>query len=119
MFDHSQPVAGVDLYWLPLGAGDGAGCVRASGRLFESFAARREHRATCDLYHAALAVRLDGQRFVIEMAPVWSTDAPDRGVVCEGPVGLRSLGRFRLFRYEVRRWRGGVIPDVAAAVVRR
>jgi hypothetical protein len=25
------------------------------------------------------------------------------------------LGRFQLFRYEVRRWRGGVIPDAAAA----
>ena len=25
-------------------------------------------------------------------------------------------GRFRLFRYEVRRWRDGVIPDVAEAV---
>jgi hypothetical protein len=26
------------------------------------------------------------------------------------------LGRFRLFRYEVRRWRGGSIPDLAHAV---
>jgi hypothetical protein len=26
------------------------------------------------------------------------------------------VGRFRLFRYEVRRWRDGVIPDVAEAV---
>jgi hypothetical protein len=28
----------------------------------------------------------------------------------------RRAGRFRLFRYEVRRWRDGVIPDVAEAV---
>src|SRR5207248_3992861 len=33
-----------------------------------------------------------------------------------GPVGMRWLGRFRLFRYEIRRWRGGVIPDLTSAV---
>jgi hypothetical protein len=33
--------------------------------------------------------------------------------VGEGPVGLRSLGRLRLFRYEIRRWLGGNIPDAA------
>ena len=31
-------------------------------------------------------------------------------------VGTRFAGRFRLFRYEIRRWRDGVIPDVAEAV---
>jgi hypothetical protein len=31
-------------------------------------------------------------------------------------VGARAAGRFRLFRYEIRRWRDGVIPDVAEAV---
>jgi hypothetical protein len=31
-------------------------------------------------------------------------------------VGLRRLGRFRAFRYEVRCWPGGRIPDVAEAV---
>jgi hypothetical protein len=50
----------------------------------------------------------------IEMAPVW-TKRGDRGVVSEGPVGLPFLGRWRLFRYEVRCWHGGSIPDVAAA----
>ncbi len=40
----------------------------------------------------------------------------DRGVVAEGPVGARFLGQSRLFRYEVRCWRGSLIPDVAAAV---
>ena len=38
------------------------------------------------------------------------------GVVGEGPVGVRWLGRFRLFRYEVRCWPDGVIPDLASAV---
>ncbi|MFL6136426.1 MAG: hypothetical protein ACJ74O_01320 [Frankiaceae bacterium] len=106
--------ASVDLYWLPLGAG---GCsVRWNGRAYEALVAHREARAPKDLYHSALEVRLDGARYVIEMAPVWNVGAPDRGVVGEGPVGSRLLGRSRWFRYEVRRWRDGVIPDVAEAV---
>jgi len=50
------------------------------------------------------------------MAPVWSTKEPDRGVVCEGAVGLPWLGHSRFFRYEVRCWRDGVIPDLSEAV---
>ena len=38
----------------------------------------------------------------------------ERGVVAEGAVGFRLLGRSRLFRYEIRRWPGGSIPDIAA-----
>lgn len=108
------PSADVDLYWLPLGAG--GHFVRWNGRLFEALAARVEHRGRSDLYHSALEVHLGEERFVIEQAPVWNTRQADRGVVCEGPVGMRSLGRLRLFRYEVRRWRNGQIPDVAEAV---
>ena len=37
-------------------------------------------------------------------------------MVAEGPVGTRAAGRFSLFRYEVRRWREGRIPDIAEAV---
>ena len=105
----------VDLYWLPLGAG-GVAAVRWSGRVYEALAARRHHRATCDLYHSALEVRLGPDRFVVEMAPVWSSRQSDRGVVGEGAVGMPWLGRSRLFRYEVRRWLGGTIPDVREAV---
>jgi hypothetical protein len=36
--------------------------------------------------------------------------------VAEGAVGSRWAGRLRLFRYEVRRWRDGVIPDIGEAV---
>lgn len=104
----------VDLYWLPLGAG--GRCVRLNGRVFEALVARREHRRAADLYHSALEVGLGHDHWVIEMAPVWNTPEPDRGVVAEGPVGLRWLGRSRLFRYEVRRWRGGRIPDADEAV---
>src|SRR5687767_6098408 len=95
--------AHVDLYWLPLGAGGSV--VRWSGRVYEAIVARRQHRAARDLYHSALGVRLGDERYVIEMAPVWSNGPRDRGVVAEGPVGSRTLGRSRWFRYEVRRWR--------------
>lgn len=37
-------------------------------------------------------------------------------MVCDGPVGSVWLGRSRPFRYEVRCWGDGVIPDVADAV---
>lgn len=87
-----------------------------NGRLYEALASWHEHRSACDLYHAALEVTLSGTRHVIEMGPVWNEQDPARGVVLEGPVGLRALGRFRAFRYEVRCWSGGRIPDVAEAV---
>lgn len=111
-----ESTASVQLYWLPLGAGDNTGCVRINGRLYETLAARLQGRDPCRLVHTALEVRLAGRRFVIEMTPVWSADDPERGVVCEGPVGHRWIGRSRVFRYEVRRWLDGVIPDVALAV---
>lgn len=104
----------VTLYWIPLGAG--GHLVRRCGRVYEAISSRREHRAPLDLVHAALEVALDGDRFAIEVGPVWNVHAPDRGVVQSGPVGLRPLGRSVLFRYEVRCWRGGVIPDLGAAV---
>jgi len=108
--------ARIDLYWLPLGAGDTTHCVRWNGRAFEALVARHEHRAARDLYHSALEVHLDADRFVIEMTPAWGNKQSDRGVVSGGPVGLPWLGHSRLFRYEVRRWRGGSIPDVSEAV---
>lgn len=105
---------GVDLYWLPLGAGGRS--VRLNGRVFEAVAARLARRPPCDLYHAALEVRTREARFVIEQAPVRDGSGAERGVVAEGPVGARWAGRFRIFRYEVRSWRDGVIPDVGEAV---
>jgi hypothetical protein len=104
----------IDLYWLPLGAGGHS--VRLNGRVFEAVAARLAHRPSCDLYHSALEVRVPGGRFVIEQAPVRDRNGAERGVVAEGAVASRRAGRFRLFRYEVRCWSGGVIPDVDEAV---
>jgi hypothetical protein len=106
--------AAVDLYWIPLGAGGHS--VRFNGRVFEALAAARRHRRRCDLYHAALIVEVDGARHVIEIAPSPDRHDADRGVVGTGAVGSRHLGRWRLFRYEVRCWRGGSIPDLGEAV---
>jgi hypothetical protein len=55
-------------------------------------------------------------RFVIEQTPIPDHHGERRGVVVEGPVGSNLIGRFRLFRYEIRRWQDGVIPDIAEAV---
>ncbi|MFN0090287.1 MAG: hypothetical protein ACKVWR_08480 [Acidimicrobiales bacterium] len=104
----------VDLYWIPLGAGSPA--VQASGRLFESVSARIKRRPRCDLYHAALNVFLPQGRFAIEQAPVPDNNGAVRGVVATGPVGIRAAGRLRLFRYEVRCWCNGIIPDIGDAV---
>jgi hypothetical protein len=105
----------VNLYWIPLGAG--GHWVRFNGRVYEAIEAARQHRKRCDLYHAALVVELDGDRYTIEIAPSPNADEASRGVVATGAVGSRYLGRWRLFRYEVRCWRGGSIPDLGDAVV--
>lgn len=106
--------AAVDLFWLPLGAGHHS--VRWNGRIFEAVTALLERREPCDLYHSALVVRVPDGSFVVEMTPITDANGAQRGVVGEGPVGTRWAGRFRLFRYELRRWRGGSIDDVADAV---
>jgi hypothetical protein len=104
----------VDLYWLPLGAGGHS--VRLNGSVYEAILALRQRRRRHDLYHSALEVTTPDARYVIEMAPIPDADGQARGVVVEGPVGSRHLGWMRLFRYEVRRWPGGTIPDLAEAV---
>jgi hypothetical protein len=109
-----RELSGVELYWLPLGAGGHS--VRLNGRVFEAVVAGLERRSSCDLYHSALVVRALSGRFVIEQAPVRDGNGADRGVVAEGAVGSRLARRFRIFRYEVRRWPNGVIPDAAEAV---
>jgi hypothetical protein len=90
----------VDLYWLPLGAG--GHFVRFNGRVYEAIAACLARRPRLALYHAALIV--DG--IAIEVGPA-------RGAG-DGAVGARWAGRWRIFRYEIRR--GGTIADIAEAV---
>ena len=107
--------AAVDLYWLPLGAG--GQFVRLNGRIYEALAAWRDKRAPCDLYHSALVVTLPQGTFVIEQAwPIPDRDGAKRGVVADGPVGIRWAGTLRALRYEIRRWRDGVIADIDEAV---
>ena len=106
--------AAVDLYWIPLGAGGHS--VRLNGRVYEAVVAARRRRPRRDLYHAALMVEVEGDRYAIEMGPSWDPDAAGRGVVATGAVGSRHLGWWRWFRYEVRCWRGGSIPDLDDAV---
>jgi len=107
-------VASVRLYWIPVGAGQHA--VRNGTRVFESLDARRHHRSKRTLYHAALEVLLDAERWTVEMAPAWGGPAREHGVAVTGPVGLRGLGASRFFRYEVRVWRDGSVPDVGYAI---
>ncbi len=74
----------VILHWLPLGAGGTV--VRLSGRLWEVMAAHRDRRRPAPLFHSALEL--------------------------DGPAGAAWAGRFRVFRYELRCWGQGRIPDL-------
>ncbi len=105
---------GIDLYWLPLGAG--GNFVRCNGRIYEAIKARLDRRPVCDLYHSALEVFVPEGRYIVENTPVVDDRGSERGVVAEGPVGARWAGRLRMFRYELRRWRDGVIADISEAV---
>lgn len=110
------PARGVYLYWIPLGAG-GSGFVRLNGRIYEAIAARRERRPLLDLHHTALVVSLREGRYVVEtMWPSPDLDGTRRGVVVEGPVFAQPLSFTRVFRYEVRCWRDGELPDAGEAV---
>ncbi len=106
--------AAVNLYWLPLGVGGHS--VKYNGRVYEALVALKERRDRCDLYHSALQVEIDRQTYVIEQTPVPGQSSGERGVVAGGAVGSRWAGRLRIFRYEIRVWRGGRIPDVTEAV---
>jgi hypothetical protein len=107
-------IYGVDLYWLPLGAG--GHFVRLNGRIYEACDAAIHRRSRYDLYHSALEVHVPSGRFVIEQTPVPDGRGDQRGVVAGGAVGSCSAARLRIFRYEIRRWRDGVIPDLSEAV---
>jgi hypothetical protein len=109
--------ASIELYWLPLGAG--GWFVKLNGRIWEAVHALWQRRRPLDLYHTALVVQVPESRFVVENCwPIPNADGPGRGVLVEGPVFARWLGRWRAFRYEVRCWPQGVIADAdqAAAI---
>ena len=90
--------------------------MRISGAVYEALSAAVHRRARQRLFHTALVARSAGIRYTIEMAPVPDGHGrQDRGVVAEGTVGSRWLHRFRVFRYEVRCWADGQIPDLVYA----
>ncbi|OCI32870.1 hypothetical protein OERS_04620 [Oerskovia enterophila] len=99
----------VSLIWLPVGAGGHV--VKHTSAWWERACAFVERRRPATLFHAALELCVDGVPYVVEMAPAWAVTSGERGVVATGPVGARWLGRSRYFRYEVRCWAHGVIPD--------
>jgi len=104
----------IDLYWLPLGAGGHS--VRFNGIIYEAISSLLRRRPRCDVYHSALQIRTSSGFFAVEMTPVPNRRSWERGVVAEGPVGMSWAGRLRIFRYEVRRWRDGRVPDLEYAV---
>ena len=110
----SEPKATIDLYWLPLGAG--GNFVRVIGRAYEWIASRIGNRPAYDLYHAALQIDVPEGTFVIEQAPIRNSHGAERGVVAQGAVGSRWIRRLPIFRYEIRVWPGGEIPDIGEAV---
>ena len=106
--------SGIDLYWLPLGAG--GNFVRLNGRVFEAIEATLQRRPTYDLYHSGLEVFVPEGRYTIEQTPA-AAHGEQRGVVGIGPIGAKWLAaRVQIFHYELRRWRDGVIPDINEAV---
>jgi len=113
----NRPIADtapVELYWIPLGAG--ARSVRINGIVYEAISAFVQRRPRVAIYHSALTIRVPDGTYSVEMTPVPDQRGHERGVVAEGPVGTRRAGRLRIFRYEVRCWRDGVIPDLQFAV---
>jgi hypothetical protein len=88
-----------------------------NGRIYESITARLQGRRALDLYHTAMRVHVPRGTFVVEtMWPTPAGDPASRGVAVVGPVFARPLARVRTFRYEVRRWRDGDLPDADHAV---
>lgn len=107
---------GVFLYWIPLGAG-GTGFVRMNGRIYESMVATLARRRPLDLYHTALRIGVPEGLYVVEtMWPSPDSDTESRGVVLEAPVFADWVSRTRVFRYEVRCWQNGDLPDRDQAI---
>lgn len=112
--DRDKALCGTDFIYTDVRVSMGES--KLNGIVYEALVARIERRSPCDLYHSALEVRALSGRFVIEMTPVRAGEGTEREIVAFGAVGSGWAGRFRIFRYEVRRWRDGYIPDVAEAV---
>jgi len=83
-----------------------------NGRIYEAIKARLDRRQPLDLYHTALEVRVPEGQYVVEtMWPSPNGDTESRGVLIEAPVFAGWMSRTRVFRYEVRCWQNGTLPD--------
>ena len=110
----AEPTIGIDLYWIPLGVG--GNFVRLNGRIYEAISATVQRRPRFDLYHSGLVIDVPEGRYTLEQTPA-GPHPEERGVVGIGPIGARWLAaRVHIFRYELRNWRNGVIPDINEAV---
>lgn len=110
------PSGWIDLFWIPLGAG-GSGFVRLVGKVYEAWKSFRDRRKPLALYHTALQVGTPDGVFVLEMMlPSPGGDTTSRGVVQVGPVASAWLAKLAMFRYEVRRWRDGILFDTEPGV---
>ena len=75
----------LDLYWIPLGAGQHV--VRTSGAIYEARAAALQRRPRSPHYHPALVAHVSEGSYFIEMTPVVKDElSSHRGVVGEGAV---------------------------------
>jgi len=90
--------------------------VKRNGQIYEAILAAIDRRKRYEIYHAALEGCDQQGRFTIELAPVPDMNGTQRGVVGEGPVGSRLISGLRIFRYELRCWPDGKIPDAEWAV---
>ena len=87
--------------------------LREGVRVRSAPASRDDDDAICTTLHWRSL--LPEGRFVIELAPN-RRSRDGHAAVLWGARRFEIAGHLRLFRYEIRRWRNGVIPDLAAAV---
>jgi hypothetical protein len=87
-----------------------------NGRVFEAISAKTQHRRPCDLNHSALESQLGAGRHVIRDGARLERSREQSRRGHEASVGMRGAGRLRLFRYEIRCWSDGRIPDIGEAL---
>lgn len=66
-------------------------------------------RARRDLFHSALEIVVPDGRYIVQMTPIRDDRGAWSGQLRTG--GVRWVGRFRLFRYDIHRWRSGRFAD--------
>ena len=107
---------GVELYWIPVGAGTSR-LQQASLRMWEAIEAARARRPRATLLHSALKLGVEpGETYTVELAPAIVSSPASPAMT--GPVGVRGADRFRLWRYELRCVPVESLPDEEWAIGR-